>query len=287
MSGDDRVVELGCGNGSLIRWFAQAARCWPQAIDAVDLAELDDTWLAQLPAGLRQRVRLHPRTPATGLPAADASINQLWSQYALEYFADEDGWAFLRRVLAPRATLAAIVHHRASLPARVADAERVDAEWLLRADGPLDQAATVLPWLAMSEDPARRTQRDADPHAAAARQRFNAAFAEVAERIEATAFPDLLRDTAERVMRILRTASAGHVRQATSALQALRADLADNQLRVAELVDCALDRDGIQAWAQRLGQMGFTAVDIGEIQEQGQLFGWRLVARRGAVQGET
>ncbi len=275
----DRVLELGCGNGSLIRWLAQAGTQWPASYDAMDLADLDQSWLSGLPAGLRERVHLHPRTAATRLPSADGTVTQLVSQYALEYFADDACWNEMSRVFAPRATLAAVIHHRGSHLCRLAQAESADSLWLLADDGPLDRAAEMLKWLAMSAN-----LRDVDPQAAAARQRFNATYAVVAERIAAAPFPDLLRDTAEHTMRILQAVPASGEAAARQALETLRGELADNRLRVTELVDCALDRDGVDAWAERLREMGFQAVEVGEIVEQGYLFGWRLMASRGRTE---
>lgn len=280
----DRVLELGCGNGSLIRWLAEAGVRWPASVDAVDLAELNANWLARLPSALGSRVRLHPRTPATQLPLPDASVTQVWSQDALEYFADGACWQSLARVCAPRARLAAIVHHRGSHLCRLAQAERDDGDWLLAPDGPLDRASALLPWLAVT-DAEGRARRDADQRAAAARERFNTSFAAVGERIAAAAFPDLLRDAAERAMRVLQAAPAIGETAARKALEALRADLADNRLRVAELATCALDRSGIEDWAQQLQQMGFASVAIGEIVERNYLFGWSLVASRDGRQG--
>lgn len=277
---DDRVLELGCGNGSLIRWLAQVSPRWPAHYEAVDLAQLDEHWLLQLPSDLRARVKLHARTSATRLPLDAASVNEVFSQYALEYFADEACWSEMARVLAPRATLAAIVHHRGSHLCRLAQAETTDSDWLLADDGALDRAAAMLPWLAMSATPDDMARRNADPAAAEARQRFNAAFAQLSERIAGSPFPDLLGEAAERTMRILEAVPTGGETHAREALQQLRAEIADNHLRVAELVGCALDRAGIEAWAQRLRQMAFTSVEIGEIVEQGYLFGWSLVARR-------
>lgn len=277
----DQTLELGCGNGSLIRWFAQAAARWPARYEAVDLAELDRHWLSQLPPELRERVRLHPQTSAMRLPLDAAIVNQVFSQYALEYFATDDCWSEISRVLASRATLAAIVHHRGSHPCRLAQAEASDSDWLLADGGPLDRAMAMLPWLAMSADPRDRIRRGADPRATEARQQFNTAFAQVSERMAASPVPDLLGDAAERTMRILEAVAIGGETEARAALQQLRAEIADNRLRVAELVDCALDRAGIDAWARRLSGMGFTSVAIGEIVEQGYLFGWSLVARRG------
>ncbi|MDP9140829.1 MAG: class I SAM-dependent methyltransferase [Pseudomonadota bacterium] len=280
----DRVLELGCGNGSLIRWLAQAGTPQPASYDATDLAELDETWLGELPVGQRECVHLHPRTAATRLPVGDGTVTQLVSQYALEYFADEACWSEMSRILAPRATLAAVVHHRGSHLCRLAQSESVDSQWLLADDGPLDRAAEMLKWLAMSANLRDRGRRDVDPRAAEARQHFNATYAVVAERIAAAPFPDLLRDTAERTMRILEAVPVSGEHAARQALDTVRAGLTDNHLRVKELVDCALDLAGIEVWTQQLRQMGFTTVEVGEIVEQGYLFGWSLIASRGRTE---
>ncbi|HEY1078130.1 MAG TPA: class I SAM-dependent methyltransferase [Fontimonas sp.] len=276
------LLELGCGNGSLIRFLAQVGEPWPQRIDAVDLAELEQGWLDGQPPALRSRIRLHPRTPATRLPIADHSVHRVYSQYALEYFASDACWSEIGRTLAPGAELAAVVHHRGSHLVRLAQSESQDSQWLLAEQGPLDRAAELLPWLAMSADAGARARREADPQAAAARQQFNAAFARVSARIEAAEFPDLLRDAAERVMKILQAAPVSGAASARSALDALRAELVDNRLRVAELVDCALDGQGIEAWIERLRSLAFSRFEVAEIVEQGYLFGWSLVASRGS-----
>jgi SAM-dependent methyltransferase len=276
----DRVLELGCGNGSLIRFLNRVGGQWPASINAVDLADLDAGWLGELEPDRKGRVHLHPRTLASALPLADASVTQIFSQYALEYFADDDTWRELDRVMAPRATVALIAHHRDSHVCRLAQAERADADWLLCVDGPLDCAAALLPWLAMSTDPGARAQRAADPLASLAKQAFNARFAELGERIAAAEFPDLLRDTAEGVMGILQRVARGMRGSAADELHALRAGLTDNRLRVGELVDCALDRDGIEDWCRRLHKLGFTQTTVDEIREQHYLFGWSLVASR-------
>ncbi len=281
LNAEDRALELGCGNGSLIRYLDRACPVWPASIDAVDLAELDSQWLGQIAPALRDRVRLHPRTPAATLPLADASVTQVFSQYALEYFAGESCWRELARVMAPHATLALIAHHRESHLAHLAESESVDAQWLLAPGGPVDRAEALLPWLAMSADPAARAQRAADPRAAAARQAFNAVYAELDARIAAAAFPDLLRETADGVMRILQAAAGRGAAPSIDALRVLRAELEDNRLRVAELVACALDREGIERWQRQLQQIGCTQIEVGEISEQNHLFGWSLVARRG------
>ena len=81
-------------------------------------------------------------------------------------------------------------------------------------------------------------------------------------------------------MRILQAAAGRGAAPSIDALRVLRAELEDNRLRVAELVACALDREGIERWQRQLQQIGCTQIEVGEIREQNHLFGWSLVARR-------
>jgi SAM-dependent methyltransferase len=286
LSPNDHVLELGCGNGSLIRFLSGACATMPASITGVDLAELDPEWLAQLPEPARSRTRICMRTSAHALPLTDASTTLVCSQYALEYFASEDCWRELDRIMRDGAALAAVVHHRDSHLCRVAQAELADSDLLLARDGPLDRAEVVLPWMALPTDSTERGRRDTDPLAVAARQRFNESFRGLGERIAGAEFPDLLLEAAYRVKRILQAATSRGGAAAQQSLALLRADLSDNRLRVAELVDCALDRHGMDLWTQRLRRLNFNRIEVGEIVEQGHLFGWSLFAERGRQQGE-
>ncbi|SFF68693.1 Methyltransferase domain-containing protein [Fontimonas thermophila] len=276
----DRVLELGCGNGSLIQWWVQCGAPWPDAINAVDLADLDLHWLAQLPAELRARVHVHARTSAQALPLADASVTHIYSQYALEYFANERCWQELFRVMAPRVTVAAVVHHRDGYLCRLAREEVLHCDWLLSEQGVLAQAAALLPWWIAAADPLVRQRIIGHAKAEQARAEFNKAMAQLNERCARTQFPDLLRDTAERIMAILQAAPTLGGTTAQCALDALRADLADNRLRVAELVDAALDAGGLVAWQQHFLTAGFSVFDVSELIERDHLFGWTIVASR-------
>ncbi|MFA5941755.1 MAG: class I SAM-dependent methyltransferase [Sinimarinibacterium sp.] len=275
LDANDHVLELGCGNGSLIRLLNDAGReHWPARIDGVDLARLDAGWLDRLQPDMLARVRLHANTPATALPTADGEITRLYSQFALEYFATDAVWRELERVAAPSAGFAAIMHHRGSHLCRLAQAEQAHCDWLLSPGGPLEHARRMLPLLA-GDGEARR-----GGDARYMREEFNAVFTALSERAARLGFGDVLHDTAERAMQILSSAAARGEPEAAATLQELARSVEDNRLRVAELTTHALDRDAAQGWARRLSTLGFAGVELGEVVEQGYLFGWRLCARR-------
>lgn len=277
MGANDRVLELGCGNGSLIRLLDHTGPdVWPDVIDAVDLAQLDASWMQSLDPALRGRVRLHPGVSAATLPIPDAAVTRIFSQFALEYFASDGVWKELERVAASRAEIALIVHYRDSRPFAVAREERAHCEWLLQPDGALEQAERILPLVAEKPAPGQSTRA---AQAEAARAQFNAVFAALGERAAKSAFGDILHETALAAMQILSTAS-GREHAARHALGELRRKVEDNRLRVAELVDHALDADAAALWVEQLRRSGFTEVELGELVESGYLFGWRLHARR-------
>lgn len=277
MGANDRVLELGCGNGSLIRLLDRTGpEVWPAIIDAVDLAQLDSRWLQSLDALLRGRVRLHTGVSAATLPIPDGVVTRVFSQFALEYFASEVVWKEIERIVAPNAEIALIVHHRDSRPFDVASAEQAHCDWLLQPGGALEQAERILPFVAEKAAP---DQSERGRQAETARGQFNAVFAALGKRAANLAFGDVLHETALCVMQILSSASSRE-QEAREALRELRRKVEDNRLRVAELVDHALDGDAAALWVEQLHRSGFAEVELGELVESGYLFGWRLHARR-------
>ncbi len=275
LEANDRVLELGCGNGSLIRLLNDAGHeSWPARIDGVDLARLDAGWLDLLQPDLRIRVRVHPNTSAAALPVADGEINWLFSQFALEYFASEPVWRELARVAAPSAMIAVIMHHRGSHLFRLAQVEHAHCDWLLAPGGPLDHARRMLPLLAGGSEARQGV------NAQRIRAEFNSVFAAVGRRAAELGFGDVLHETAETVMRILSGAATRGEPQSAVALHELTRSVEGNRLRVAELTTHALDSDDVEEWMQRLRTIGFARIEIGEVVEQGYLIGWRLCARR-------
>jgi len=281
MAADDVVLEVGCGNGSLIRFMQDVSLpALPAEIHAVDLAQVDSSWLEQLRPELRERVVLHAGAEVSSVPLQAGEVTRVFSQYALEYFATEHVWSALEEMLAPNACLAAIIHHKDSRLSQVSSAESQHFDWLLQADGPLDCAQRILPLLAAVGTPNSQEKIGTDPAAERKRADFNRIYRALDARAQASSFGDVLHDVAQQVMRVLKESSTVGEAVASDALADLRRRVVDNRLRVAELVQCALDRSGVEAWVARLREAGFEHFDLNEVNEQGYLFGWSLVARR-------
>lgn len=279
----DCVIELGCGNGSMFDLMANMEPMpVPALIHAVDLAELDQRWIDALPALLRARLMLHPRTSAEALPISSGCVTRLFSQYAFEYFATDAVWAELRRVLAPRVSMALVVHHEDSLPCRISRAELEHCDWLLESEGLLEQAHRMIPLFAEAALPGGKERLSFDVGALRAREQFNLTLAMLERRAEESLYADILHDVASRLMQILRSIAVSGHEQARVQMSDLRQAVWDNRLRVAELVECALNGSDVTRWVGTLAAEGFRRCDVGELIEQGHLFGWTICADRDA-----
>ncbi|MEQ1439855.1 class I SAM-dependent methyltransferase [Fontimonas sp. SYSU GA230001] len=268
------VMEVGCGNGSLIRLLDEAGvSVRPSVFHGIDAARLNLHWLEDLSDDMRARVRVHAQTSVQRLPLSDHSIDHIYSQYALEYCADDVAWSELARVLKPGATFAAIAHCADSYLARVAASERDHCDWLLRTDGVVARAERILSLIA-----AATGSRPAGAAAEKARSALNMALAELSERVQTGECTDVLDDTAQRIMHLVQTALVGAAGTARAHLQRLQDELVDHRLRVGELVAYALDTGALVEWETRLRELGFRSIEIGEIHEGSHLVGCTIAA---------
>ncbi len=277
----DHLLELGCGNGSLLRFLAETdLPALPAEISAVDQAQLDQSWLNGLPTSLIQRLQVCPGTSAESLPLADGVVNRFYSQYALEYFAADAVWTEIDRVLAPAATISLICHHAHSLLATVAQSEAQHCEWLLSADGVLEKASLLLPvFFDLAVHGAAHLNQD--EQALRRRSEFNNVLLALEERARAFDHGDVLHDVAQQVMRILKMASqAGSQQHTLAAMEQLRNAVQDSRLRASELVACALNEEDIQVWTDQLKKLRLQDIQVAEIHEQSHLFGWTITASR-------
>lgn len=286
MGAQDHVLELGCGNGSLIRFMASQDICLPRRMDAIDASVLDTVWQQSLPEAWQSRLTVWPAVDARRLPLADGSVNHVYSQYALEYIAREDGapsiWTELARVAAPQARLALIVHHRQSHLTQVAAAEREHCDWMLRENGVFALAQQALPLFTLAATPAGRQRLVTDAGAQMLRAQLNMQLDALSARAAALPHAEVLDESARALMRVLHLAGAAP-EPARQALQNLRQRLEDNRLRVAELVDAAVDTVVLDEWRHRLRDVGFMRMNAMEIHEQNLLFGWGIEASREAA----
>jgi SAM-dependent methyltransferase len=273
-----RVLDACCGNAPLAQLLcAHPAFTEFQAeIDAVDLAEIAPPWVDSLSAAARARIRIHPRVDVALLPFDAGSFALCMSQFGIEY-ADPAALAELRRVLAPGGCLAALVHHAAALPVRIAREELEHADWLA-SEALAEQARALIAPMARSATPEGQQALRADAVANDLRARFNGSLQRLQLRTEAASFPDLLEDVREALMAVLQRARLAGEAAAEAALERWQKDYRHALLRQRELIEHARDAEQMQAWLQTLGGLSpqLSALHFGN----GELAAWTLLARR-------
>lgn len=275
----DRVLDLGCGNGALIRFLHGAS---PDAA-AADYHGVDAAALRPPAAGDRAApggVRFHERTAYSALPLEDRSVSLAISQFGFEYGASDAAWTELFRVLRPRARLAMILHRRGSQLDQVAADEIVLARSALDADGLFAAALDVATYLPQTRTDAGRSALRQDPGAEAARRRYNSATGVLLDMSKLLKHGGAAHELLQGVAECLGAAAALPPAQVRTALERLRDNTRAHLARIQALRDAALDRDGIARFQDRLQAAGFGQPGIGTIDEEGHEMGWTLEALR-------
>jgi len=280
MQPSQRVLDLGAGNGPLVRRLMEqraATGAGMPALDAVDLADIDSGWLDRHSSGLGGRVRMHAGVRMESLPFEDASFDWVLSQYGFEYAERGPATQELLRVLRPQGRVRMLLHHTGSRLVEVAREECGHLDWLLRNDGLLGLAADMLEPLARAATPEGRASLAGDARANALRQHFNQAMQALAQRAAESAVPDVLFDARETVAGILGSVASSGRAEAADAMETLRQALVDSQLRLSELRSHALDAAAIQVLTGWLGEGEGRVVSAEPIHHaQGALMGWAL-----------
>ena len=277
---DQRVLDIGTGNGALpaLLWRTHAA-AMPR-VDAVDLAEIAPAWWQQAPSECREAIRFHPGVMAEALPFPDGCFDRVVSQYGLEYTARDAAMAEVARVLRPGGKLVALMHHAAGRLAFVAGVEMDLTQWLLAPSGLLHAARAVLPWMALGASSQGREQLRHNVAANAARTAFNTAIGAVNERIQQVAVPELLLEARTLAANAVQAAAQrGNVSLSLEQIDEWEARLRDAALRYEELCATALDPAALAALVARLQQLGLVDIDTAPfLHENGELIAWQLVA---------
>jgi SAM-dependent methyltransferase len=278
LPGSAQVLDACCGNAPLSQLLcAHPAFTERQAeIDAVDLAEIAPPWVDTLPTTSRARVRVHPRVDVALLPFDEGRFALCMSQFGVEY-ADPAALAELRRVLAPGGWLAALIHHAAALPVRIAREELEHADWL-RDEKLAEQARALIAPMARAATAAGQQALRADTAANDLRARFNGSLQRLQMRAEAASFPDLLEDVREALMAVLQRARLAGEADAEAALGRWNADYLRGLLRQRELIEHARDAEQMEFWLHSLSGLSpqLSALRFGN----GELAAWALLAQR-------
>lgn len=273
-----RVLDLCCGNAPLSRLLVESPvfASGGIGIDAVDAARIDPRWPDAMPAGARERLRVHCGIDATALPFADAGFDLCMSQYGIEY-AGPAAFDEVARVLAPGGIFAGVLHHAGSLPARIAREELLHLDWLERDSGLLPAASSLVGYMALAGTPEGAGQLRVDPAATAARQRFNDCMRRMGAKIEASQWPDVLQEARDAVMAALATARQAGAGAGAAAVRDIGQWLGETRLRQQELVEAALDEARLRALLARF-PAGECAIDVIRFAEDGEVAGWSVLA---------
>lgn len=264
-----RALDLATGNGAVPMLLAAGAAPGV-VIDAVDAASVAPAWR---PVPGEAEVRFHGGVWMERLPFEAGTFDLVSSQFGIEYAPRPDAWLEALRVLAPGASLHAVVHHRHSVFARVAIREAGHLEWLLAARGLLDTAVELSRWLQAMRASRGQLAPDDMERANAVRNRFNRIQAELEERVAASAGADALVEARAHVHSVLARAP-----DPGPALGGYRSMLEESRLRSRELVDCAMDREAIEALVARLRDP-YPGLDLQleELDHANGLMAWGMV----------
>jgi ubiquinone/menaquinone biosynthesis C-methylase UbiE len=274
---DATVLDVCCGNAPLSKLLIDERDFLREGrIDAVDAARIAPVWIQELAPDACARLRLHAGVDAAALPFDASCFDLCMSQYGVEYVG-ESAMREIARVLKPGGVFAAVLHHVAARPVRIARAELDHLDWLRQPQGVLEAAARMIEPMARSATSQGQQSLRSDDRANMARAQFNLAMQALDGRA-AQPFPDLLLEVRDAVAATLGQSRLSGEGAGQAAWAALARDLDANELRQRELVECALDESAARAL---LAPLGDATPRVSTIEfEPGEIAGWAVVARR-------
>ncbi|HRE13788.1 MAG TPA: class I SAM-dependent methyltransferase [Usitatibacteraceae bacterium] len=270
----DRVLDLATGNAVLPRMLLESRLDSSIACAGVDLSPVSPGWLDELAPAVRSRIDIRGGVDLARLPFDAGTFDLVTSQYGFEYCDSPDAVAEIARVLRPAGRVAMVLHHAAGRPAWLAARESSHLDWLLAPGGFLSAVESLLGPMARAATAAGREALKRDPAANAARERFNAAQAELASREGEGA--DILFEAREAAMALFQSAAAQGVAAARGRLDALREAYRASRVRLGDLVEHALDEAAVESLRERLSSRVGRVAAISPIEDQGHLMGWTL-----------
>lgn len=275
-----RVLDVASGNGALPRLLVEHCRSPGVQCDAVDIAAVQLPWIAKLPPGDRQRVRLHGGVDATALPFPEGVFDLVVSQYGIEYAGLDIAVAEALRVCRGGGGIAMVLHHAAGRPATLARIELEHIRWLEQEHGWFEATAAMVEPMARTATFGGRASLQDDAKANAARDRFNRVQNELTVRATAGDGADVLFEMRDAAMATFELAAREGAAVAGKALEAARQELSAGATRLDDLCTHALGPERARAVCERLERALGVPVALAELREEaGHLMGWTLRSR--------
>lgn len=276
-----RVVDIGTGNGPLAvlcRSFGLARGVRPDihGIDAADITPVTD-----VPGCDFSGITFHPRTLATDLPFADASVDLLISQYGFEYAPRAAALAEGLRVIGRRGRVAFILHTTDSLVFQVSGKQLDAARFALDHSPIWSDAAALIEVLESAPTAAERERLGRDPRAESVRNAFNASASQLLDTAESQGRPKFLLATIQHIGSVLATLERAGPAASKTALESAFQSLTDERLRLQQMRNAALDQASLAALRDAFAAGGHPVM-LTPVDQTGQArMGWGVVSRDG------
>lgn len=277
-----RVLDLCTGNGAIALIAAEVAQREGKTlqIDAIDRAAIfPERAVSDAQRPLLAQVRFQSGIDAADLPFADASVDLVTGQFALEYTDVAATAAELSRVIRPGGCASFILHHADSVILRTAAEERRHIELIVDETRIFDRARELFE-IVGAVAPAARGALGADPAAQRARLAVNEAGTALSRAIASARHPEILRTANGYLEAAWRAIDNEGLPASLARLAAAREEIAANAARLDDLIGAALDSEQLGVVADRFAANQFS-VERGElIDDQQRLIGWMIDATR-------
>lgn len=276
-----RVLDIASGNGALPKLFIEQAPAGKLAsVTGVDLAQIRPDWVAKLSPEAKARVSFQGGIKAESLPFEDDGFDLVTSQFGIEYTELPRSLAEAARVLKAGGTLALVLHDPQSLMCRNAREEREHLAWIGRS-GMLELSSRMCGMMARAATPAGRQALAADPAAEELRNQLNNGMANMALYAKQASVPDILGHAQRTMFEAIQSSQhSGDAEVGLKQLAWLREQLAQSDLRLAELLDCALDESALDGFLAGTGLVEESRRSLSF--PGGERLGWWLQARKPA-----
>lgn len=274
LPGDSTVLEVGCGNCSLL----------PAMIDSkvrgryigVDIAKVQMSEVASqnLP-GSGLEIILHSETRAEDIPEPDTSVDLAASVFGIEYSDLDQSLPEIFRLLKPGGRFAALLHHDNSVVTTMS--RRAISEYN---DYDLEKVISALQTISMERDRSPTVAAlKTNPRAEKSRNRINRMAQKYLANTDlktanATMFEFMTQ--ALKFFKMMNADSAARGRFIAS----LREEHKASHERFGQMVSVALNEKGIEDIKAKLDGLGFGDITSEVVYSNGNVLAWALSAAK-------
>ncbi len=282
LTADQVVLDVCTGNGAVAALAAQHShdQSCPLHIIGIDLAMIEPARALADAPHLLEKIDFRGRTSAAATGLADASVDLVVGQYALEYTPLDATVPEIARVLRPGGRACFILHHDDSV-IMTTTREELSHRGLFEGNDTLFDAALALAErVATATTPAARQALASDSVAEARRNRLNETAAAVTAAAQRSAHPEML-------FTALNYAKKGYAATLSEGLDAARALLGKGQTeieanfaRLDDLSAASLNATAMAHLRALMHENGLEVRPATPFHHDNSLIGWTLEATK-------